>query len=98
MEKIILDSASDGLSYECFGPYGSRILTDSKVEAHLWRSLGPPLFTSGAVSHSAGKAWGNAMLIMMKSIPLAQDPRIVIACIRACIWADVEGRPFCTLK
>ena len=33
MEKI-------RLRYGCFGPNGSRILTDSKAEAHFWRSLG----------------------------------------------------------
>jgi hypothetical protein len=38
------------------------------------------------------------MLIVMTSIPSAQDPRIVIACIRACVWAGVEGRPFCMLR
>jgi hypothetical protein len=37
------------------------------------------------------------MLIPMKAIPVGPDPRIVIAWIRACIWADVEGRPFCRL-
>jgi hypothetical protein len=37
------------------------------------------------------------MLIIIRSLPSAQDPRIVIACIRACVWADVEGRPFCML-
>jgi hypothetical protein len=40
----------------------------------------------------------KAMLIVMTSIPSAQDPRIVIACIRACVWAGVEGRPFCMLR
>ena len=38
------------------------------------------------------------MFIVMKSLPSAQDPRIVIACIRACVWADVEGRPFCMMR
>jgi hypothetical protein len=38
------------------------------------------------------------MLILMKSVPPAQDARIVIACIRACVWAEVEGRPFCMLR
>jgi hypothetical protein len=37
------------------------------------------------------------MLITMRSVPLAQDSRIVIACIRACIWASIEDRPFCVL-
>lgn len=38
------------------------------------------------------------MLITMKSLPPAQDPRIVVACIRACVWASIEGWPFCPLK
>ena len=38
------------------------------------------------------------MFIVMKKLPSAQDPRIVIACIRACVWADVEGRPFCMMR
>jgi hypothetical protein len=37
------------------------------------------------------------MLITMRSVPLAQDSRIVIACIRACVWASIEDRPFCVL-
>ena len=37
------------------------------------------------------------MLITLRSLPLAQDSRIVIACIRACIWASLEDRPFCVL-
>ena len=37
------------------------------------------------------------MLIVMKTLPRAQDSRVVIAWIRACIWAGVEGRPFCVL-
>lgn len=37
------------------------------------------------------------MLIALQSVPLTQDPRFVIACIRACVWAGVEGRPFCLL-
>ena len=38
------------------------------------------------------------MFIVMKRVPSAQDPRIVVACIRACVWAGVEGRPFCMLR
>jgi hypothetical protein len=38
------------------------------------------------------------MLIRLTAVPPATDPRIVIACIRACVWADVEGRPFCVLR
>ena len=38
------------------------------------------------------------MLIRLTAIPLAPDSRIVIAWIRACVWADVEGRPFCPLR
>lgn len=37
------------------------------------------------------------MLITVRSVPLEQDSRIVIACIRACIWASIEDRPFCVL-
>jgi hypothetical protein len=37
------------------------------------------------------------MLIVMKHVPAAQDSRMVIAWIRACIWARVEGRPFSQL-
>lgn len=53
---------------------------------------------------STGNGWFSesskeiAMLIMMKTVPAGQDPRIVIACIRACIWARVEGWPFSLLK
>jgi len=38
------------------------------------------------------------MFIIMRRLPEGQDQHIVIACIRACIWAGVEGRPFCALK
>jgi hypothetical protein len=38
------------------------------------------------------------MLIMIKTIPTVQDPRITIACIRACIWATIEGWPYCVLR
>jgi hypothetical protein len=38
------------------------------------------------------------MLIPIKTVPVAQDPHIVLACIRACIWAGVEGWPYCVLK
>jgi hypothetical protein len=37
------------------------------------------------------------MFIAMRTVPRTQDARLVIACIRACIWAAVEGRPFCPL-
>lgn len=37
------------------------------------------------------------MLITLRSVPSEQDSRIVIACIRACIWASLEDRPFCVL-
>ncbi len=37
------------------------------------------------------------MLIRLTCVPQATDSRIVIAWIRACVWADVEGRPFCVL-
>ena len=40
-------------------------------------------------------SYGMVMLITLRSVPLAQDSRIVIACIRACIWASLEDRPFC---
>jgi len=35
------------------------------------------------------------MFIQMRTVPQAQDARLVVACIRACVWATVEGRPFC---
>jgi len=38
------------------------------------------------------------MLIRMKTVPQSQDPQVVIECIRACIWASIEGWPFCRLK
>jgi hypothetical protein len=38
------------------------------------------------------------MTIPMNAIPSGPDPRIVVAWIRACIWAGVEGRPFCPLQ
>ena len=38
------------------------------------------------------------MFIAMRTVPRAQDARLVIACIRACVWAAVEGRPFCPLR
>lgn len=37
------------------------------------------------------------MFIRLLAVPLAPDRRLVVAWIRACIWADVEGRPFCRL-
>lgn len=37
------------------------------------------------------------MYIVMKSVPRMQDQRVVIAWIRACIWAEIEGWPYCTL-
>jgi hypothetical protein len=38
------------------------------------------------------------MLIKMTTVPQAQDPQMVVAWIRACIWAGIEGWPFCRLK
>ena len=38
------------------------------------------------------------MLIAMHHLPPAQDQHIVIACLRACVWARIEGWPFCLLK
>jgi hypothetical protein len=38
------------------------------------------------------------MFIVMRTVPPVQDTRLVIACIRACVWAAVEGRPFCPLR
>ena len=38
------------------------------------------------------------MVIAVRQVPSTQDPRFVVACIRACVWAEVEGRPFCRLK
>ncbi|SCK61000.1 hypothetical protein VAR608DRAFT_6923 [Variovorax sp. HW608] len=38
------------------------------------------------------------MLIPMRTVPKWQDPQVVIEWIRACIWASVEGWPFCPLK
>jgi hypothetical protein len=38
------------------------------------------------------------MLVPINTAPLAQDPHIVLACIRACIWARIEGWPFCVMK
>jgi hypothetical protein len=35
------------------------------------------------------------MLITLHSVPAACRPDIVVACLRACVWARVEGRPFC---
>ena len=37
------------------------------------------------------------MLIRLANVPAAPDPRLTVAWIRACVWADVEGRPFCRL-
>lgn len=37
------------------------------------------------------------MFIRLAAVPAAPDRRLIIAWIRACIWADVEGRPFCRL-
>jgi hypothetical protein len=37
------------------------------------------------------------MFILLKHVPPVLDPRVAIACIRACVWAKVEGRPFCPL-
>ena len=38
------------------------------------------------------------MLIIIKTIPSMPDPRITVACIRACIWATIEGRPYCVMR
>ncbi|WP_256856689.1 hypothetical protein [Variovorax sp. KK3] len=38
------------------------------------------------------------MFIVMKTVPCAPDAHLAIACIRACVWAVVEGRPFCPLR
>lgn len=38
------------------------------------------------------------MLIKMTTVPQGQDPHVVVAWIRACIWAGIEGWPFCRLK
>ncbi|WP_258187257.1 hypothetical protein [Variovorax sp. WS11] len=38
------------------------------------------------------------MFIVMRTVPPVQDTRLVIACIRACVWAAIEGRPFCPLR
>jgi len=38
------------------------------------------------------------MVVMVNRLPLAQDPRIVIECIRACVWARIEGWPFSPLS
>ena len=38
------------------------------------------------------------MLIVLKSAPQVPDRSIIVACIRACVWASVEGRPFCVLR
>lgn len=37
------------------------------------------------------------MLIRLQSVPVSPDQHMIIAWIRACIWAGVEGRPFCRL-
>jgi hypothetical protein len=38
------------------------------------------------------------MLVPIRNVPTGEDPRIVIECIRACVWATVEGRTFCPLR
>jgi hypothetical protein len=38
------------------------------------------------------------MFIYMRHLPAMPDRHICIACIRACIWARVEGRPYCELE
>ena len=43
-------------------------------------------------------ARGIIMLIFLKRVPLAIRRDIVVACLRACIWARVEGRPFCLIQ
>ncbi|HYP71878.1 MAG TPA: hypothetical protein VEP93_13405, partial [Variovorax sp.] len=52
-------------------------------------------FTHGSSLHSRTEAM---MLIKMTTVPQGQDPHVVVAWIRACIWAGVEGWPFCRLK
>lgn len=58
---------------------------------------GASLRTSSAAIRVTGD-WRKIMLIIVKSVPPTQDSRVVIACIRACVWAGIEGRPFCTLR
>jgi hypothetical protein len=38
------------------------------------------------------------MLIPMKTSPRREVPAVVVAWIRACIWAGIEGWPYCKLK
>jgi hypothetical protein len=38
------------------------------------------------------------MLVSIRSVPAGEDSRIVIECIRACVWARIEGRRFCPLR
>ena len=47
---------------------------------------------------SADQISEAVMLIMIKTIPNTPDPRITVACIRACIWAGIEGWPYCVLR
>jgi hypothetical protein len=39
-----------------------------------------------------------AMLVSVNSVRKGPNPCIIICCIRACVWATIEGRPFCVLK
>lgn len=52
-------------------------------------------FTHGSSLHTDTEA---VMLIKMTTAPQGQDPHVVIAWIRACIWAGIEGWPFCPLE
>jgi len=38
------------------------------------------------------------MLVSIRRVPAGEDPRIVIECIRACVWARIEGRRFCPMR
>jgi hypothetical protein len=38
------------------------------------------------------------MLVCVSRAPKVPDPCVIICCIRACVWATIEGRPFCVLK
>ena len=38
------------------------------------------------------------MFIRLSAVPPAPDPRLIVAWIRACVWAEAEGRPFSRLR
>jgi hypothetical protein len=40
MNTMISNPTSDGWGFECFGPNGSPVLTNSQAEALFWHSLG----------------------------------------------------------